>query len=81
MIADAHIEEGLRLANLSLALVQELSLAQHRLGNAYWLVGALELAAGRTDAAVANFDRSRACFSSDDERPEVLPADGIAQSP
>jgi hypothetical protein len=76
VIEAAHIEEGLQLAKLSLRLVQELALGQHQLGNAFWLVGALDLAASRTGAATASFDRARACFLSGGERSEVLLADG-----
>jgi hypothetical protein len=81
VIEPADIEEGLQLAKLSLRLVQELALEQQRLGNAFWLVGALDLAAGRTEAAMTNFDQARACFLSGG--PEVLLVDGyraIAQS-
>jgi hypothetical protein len=76
VIEAAHIEEGLRLAKLSLGLVQELALEQRQLGNAFWLVGALDLAAGRTETAMASFDRAHACFLSDGERLEVLLAEG-----
>jgi hypothetical protein len=75
-IEAAHIEEGLQLAKLSLGLVQELALGQHQLGNAFWLVGALDLAASRNEAAMASFDRARACFLSGGERLEVLLGDG-----
>lgn len=76
VIEAAHIEAGLQLAKLSLGLVQDLALGQHRLGNAYWLVGALDLAAGRAEAAMASFDQARACSLSAGEQLEVLLADG-----
>jgi hypothetical protein len=76
VIEATHIEEGLQLAKLSLRLVQELALGQQRLGTAFWLVGALDLAASRTEAAMASFDRARACFLSAGEQSEVLLADG-----
>jgi hypothetical protein len=76
VIEAADIEEGLQLAKLSLGLVQELALGQHQLGNSFWLVGALDLAAGRTEAAIASFDSARACFLSGGEQLEVLLGDG-----
>jgi hypothetical protein len=76
VIADAQIEEGLRLAKLSLGLVQELALGPRQLGNAFWLVGALDLAANRIDAAVTSFDRARAYSLSNGDRAGVLLADG-----
>jgi hypothetical protein len=76
VIEAAQIEEGLALAKLSLGLVQELALGQQQLGTAFWLVGALDLAAGRTDAALAGFDSARAHFLSAGEQSEVLLGDG-----
>ena len=76
VIEAADIEAGLQLAKLSLGLVQELALGQHQHGNAFWLVGALDLAANRTEAAVASFDQARACSLSAGEQPEALLADG-----
>jgi len=76
VIDAAQIEAGLQLAKLSLALVQELALGQHQHANAFWLVGALDLAANRTEAAIASFDQARACSLSAGEQPEVLLADG-----
>jgi hypothetical protein len=76
VIEAADIEEGLQLAKRSLGLVQELALGQHQLGNASWLVGALDLAADRTEAAIASFDSARACFLSGGAQLEVLLGDG-----
>lgn len=76
VIAAADIEEGLQLANLSLQLAQELALGQRPRGTASWLVGALDLAAGRTDAAMASFDRARAFYESAGEQAQVLLVDG-----
>ena len=76
VIEAADIEAGLQLAKLSLGLVQELALGQHQHGNAFWLVGALDLAANRTEAAVASFDQARICSLSAGEKPEALLADG-----
>jgi hypothetical protein len=76
VIEAAHIEAGFELAKLSLGLVQELGLGQHQHGNAFWLVGALDLAANRIDAAIENFDQARACSLSAGEQPEALLAEG-----
>jgi hypothetical protein len=58
------IEEGLELARLSLQLVGELKLGARPLGSAFWLVGALNLAARRPDAAKEAFLKSREWFAS-----------------
>jgi hypothetical protein len=76
VIAAADIEDGLQLAKLSLELVQELALGQQQLGTAFWLVGAFDLAAGRTDAALASFDRARGCYLSNGDQVQVLLIDG-----
>jgi hypothetical protein len=76
VIGAADIADGLELAKLSLGLGQELTLGQAQLGTAHWLVGALDLAAGRTDAAVASFDRARACYLSGGKQTQVLLIDG-----
>jgi hypothetical protein len=76
VIEAADIEEGLQLAKLSLRLVQELAFGQQQLGTAFWLVGALDLAASRTEAAMTGFDRARACFLSGGDLLEALLADG-----
>jgi hypothetical protein len=76
VIEAADIEAGLQLAKRSLSLVQELALGQHQHGNAFWLVGALDLAAGRPEAAMVSFDQARACSLSVGDQPGVLLADG-----
>jgi len=68
VIEPAHIEDGLELAKLSLGLVEELELAPGKLATASWLVGALDLAAGRPEAAMASFDRARTCSLLGGER-------------
>jgi hypothetical protein len=83
VIEAGHIEQGLELAKLALREVQELGLGPRALGNAYWLVGALDLAAHRAEAAMASFDLSRASSLSADAPLDVLLVDGyraIAQS-
>ena len=64
VIEASHIDAGLELAILSLRLVEELALGPHQLGNAHWLVGALQLAAGRLDASLLSFGQARDAFAS-----------------
>jgi hypothetical protein len=76
VIEAAHMDAGLELAILSLGLVEELGLGPHRLGNAHWLVGALQLAAGRLDASWSSFGQARDASASIGETTNVLLADG-----
>jgi hypothetical protein len=54
-----HLQSGLALAGTCRDLVDELQLGQQALGKADWLIGALKLAAGRIDEALADFERAR----------------------
>jgi hypothetical protein len=76
VIEASHIDAGLELAMLSLRLVEELGLGPHQVGNAHWLVGALQLAAGRTDASLLSFGQARDASASIGEKTNVLLADG-----
>jgi hypothetical protein len=76
VIEAAHIDAGLELAMLSLRLVEELGLGPKQFGNAHWLVGALQLAAGRPDAALSSFEQARDAFASIGETTGVLLVDG-----
>ena len=76
VIEAAHIDAGLELAMLSLRLVEELGLGPQKLGNARWLVGALQLAAGRLDASLLSFGQARDASASIGETTSVLLADG-----
>ena len=58
IIEATHLNEGLNLAERSRDLVQELALGPREQGTAHWLVGALELAAGRFDAARVAFEQA-----------------------
>jgi hypothetical protein len=58
VIEEAHIRAGIKMANESRDLVEELAFGARELGNAHWLVGALELAAGRFDAARVAFEQA-----------------------
>jgi hypothetical protein len=76
VIEASHIDAGLELAMLSLRLVEELGLGPQKLGNARWLVGALQLAAGRLDASLSSFGQARDASESIGEKTNVLLADG-----
>ncbi len=54
-IAPADIAEGLKLAERSCQLVEELHLGEKAVGTSWWLVGALQLAAGRASMARSQF--------------------------
>lgn len=79
VITEAAISRGLQLALASRDLVRELALGPRDRGTADWLVGALELAAGRPDAAGEAFARAEAAFAAaDPAAPNVLLAQGYA---
>jgi len=63
-IAPDQVQSGLSLANLSRDLVRELRLGHEEEGTAHWLVGALELAAGRQGEALSDFESSRQSFEA-----------------
>ena len=62
IIEEAHLRDGIKLANQSRDLVQELALGPREQGTAHWLVGALELAAGRFGAARVAFEQAEQVF-------------------
>ena len=62
IIEEAHLTEGIKLATKSRDLVQELGREPREQGTAHWLVGALELAAGRYDAARVAFEQAEQVF-------------------
>jgi len=77
VIEDAHILAGLKLAEESRALVQELGLGARAQGTAQWLVGALELAAGRLAAARAAFAQAEQVFLAADAGASQAPAHAL----
>jgi hypothetical protein len=78
VIADAHVAVGLELAIASRALVQDLGLAPRAQGSAHWLVGALELAAGRFEAAYAAFAQAeQAVLAADAASSDALAASAL----
>ena len=66
----------LDLAQRSLDLVEELKLGHRQLGTSQWLVGALHLAAGRSDEAIAAPTRARDAYGAGGERASELLALG-----
>jgi hypothetical protein len=76
VISVEHVQAGLKLAQLSRSLVQELDLGDKALGTAHWLIGALELASGRLLDAVASFSRAEEAFHADGDTACVLMAQG-----
>jgi tetratricopeptide (TPR) repeat protein len=68
VITPSHIEEAVGLAVRSLALVEDLKLGQRQLGTSQWLVGALHLAAGRSDDAIAALMRAHDTYAAGGER-------------
>lgn len=61
-IEPADIAEGLKLAERSYELVEELSLGHRATGSAFWLIGALEMAAGRLSTAIVRFLNAEEAF-------------------
>jgi hypothetical protein len=57
-----HLLSGLRLAGICRDLVSELQLGHEAVGTAYWLIGALKLAAGRPREALPDFENARRDF-------------------
>jgi hypothetical protein len=62
IIKPSHIEEASGLAARSLELVEDLKLGHRQVGTSQWLVGALHLAAGRSDDAIAALSRARDAY-------------------
>jgi hypothetical protein len=61
-INSAEIAEGLKLAERSFELVEELGLGDKATGGALWLVGAIQMAAGRLPEAVSKFRAAEEAF-------------------
>jgi hypothetical protein len=62
IIKPSHIEEASGLAARSLELVEDLKLGHRQVGTSQWLVGALHLAAGRSDDVIAALSRARDAY-------------------
>lgn len=65
VIEESHISAALPIAAECLSLAQELALPPRALGGALWLVGALELAAGRYGIAQSKFEEAERAFLGD----------------
>jgi hypothetical protein len=63
-ITSADIAEGLKLAERSYELAGELGLGDKPTGASLWLVGALQMAAGRLSMAIAQFLRAEEAFQA-----------------
>jgi hypothetical protein len=61
-IKPADIAEGLKLAERSYELVEELGLGDRAIGTALWLIGALQMAAGSLSTAIARFLNAEEAF-------------------
>jgi hypothetical protein len=61
-IKPVDIGEGLKLAERSYELVEELGLGDKAMGTAVWLIGALQMACGRLSTASAQFLRAEEAF-------------------
>lgn len=77
-IEAAHVEAGLRLAVLARDLVRELKLGAKETGTSHWLVGALELAAGRLEEATLDFERSEKAYELGGHSAQQLMARGYS---
>jgi hypothetical protein len=64
VLGDEQVARGLALATRSRELVLALGLGADRVGTAHWLVGALELAAGRAASAQATFAQAGRAYES-----------------
>jgi hypothetical protein len=76
VIEMAQIDAGLEMATVCLELVLELGLSPMKQGNAHWLVGSLDLAAGRFAKALVAFERAAMAYRPAQEPAYVLPAQG-----
>jgi hypothetical protein len=61
-IRPADIAEGLKLAERSYQLVEELGLGDLATGTAFWLIGALQMAAGSSSTAIDRFLNAEEAF-------------------
>ncbi|HLK69457.1 MAG TPA: hypothetical protein VKU19_38765 [Bryobacteraceae bacterium] len=77
VIEEAHISAGIQIATECLSLVQELALTPREQGGAHWLIGALQLAAGRFGVARMEFEEARQIYLRDESISSyALMADG-----
>jgi hypothetical protein len=72
VIDEPNLNAGIKLALQCLDLTQQLALAPRALGGAHWLIGALELAAHRFDAARREFEQAERTYLSDGSLPAYV---------
>jgi hypothetical protein len=77
-ISSTDIAEGLKLAERSYELVEELRLGDKAIGTALWLVGALQMAAGRVSIAITQFLRAEEAFHAAQLPAQAMMARGYA---
>src|SRR4029434_5953870 len=75
-ITPAEIEAGMEAARLNLRLAIELKRGPDPMFNAHWVIGALELARGRHDEAIASYEQARKIATDSNLRAYVLLAGG-----
>jgi hypothetical protein len=75
-ITKEHIGAAIPLAQHGLQLVLDLNLGHRQRGTSHWLVGALFLAAGKCDDALAALTASSQEFHAEGSPPHELLADG-----
>jgi|SRR5579864_1712624 len=73
-----HLQAGLALAGTCRDLVEALQLGPRPLGGAYWLIGALKLAAGEPLHALSDFQHAQQVFAAGGLKPFELMARGYA---
>jgi hypothetical protein len=76
VIEKPHIQDAIELATRSLQLVEELKLGDRQRGNGHWLIGALHIAGGRSNEAIAALTRARDAFRTGGARAYELMALG-----
>ncbi len=72
VIEQAQIRVAIEIAEQNRNLVYELGLTFREHGTAHWLVGALELAAGEFDLALAAFRQAEQSFLAGDETKSLM---------
>jgi tetratricopeptide (TPR) repeat protein len=75
-ITPADIEAGMEAARLNLRLAIELKRGPDPMFNAHWVIGALELARGRHDEAIASYEQARKIATDSNLRAYALLAGG-----
>lgn len=63
-ITPADIAEGLKLAERSYALAEELGLGDRATGTSLWLIGALQMSAGNVSTAIVRFLKAEDAFGA-----------------